>query len=99
MRADLHLPELAGLGVEAQAEAVAMAVREDLGLRAGAADERIVGGRRAVVLQAQHLADVVGEDLRAHADAVVVLRAAAESVAVADGHVQRLVGAELHAAR
>ena len=79
--------------------AVAVAVREDLGLRAGAADERVVGGCRAVVLQAQDLAGVVGEALRAHADAVVVLPAAAEAVAVADADVQRLVGAELHAAR
>src|SRR6185436_14684673 len=80
---DLHLPELTRHRVEAQAIAVAMAVREDLGFRACAADERIVGRRRAVVFQAQDFADVIVEALRADADAVVVLRAAAEAVAIA----------------
>ena len=42
-RPDLGLPELAGVGMEREAVTVAMAVREYFGLRAGAADERVVG--------------------------------------------------------
>ena len=46
--------------------------------------------------EAQYLADVVLQALRAHPDAVVVFRLAAEAVAVADLDIERLVGAENH---
>ena len=60
-RADLRLPELARLGIEREAVAVAVAVREDLGTCAAPADERVVGRNAAVVPNAQRLARVVIE--------------------------------------
>ena len=76
---------------------VAVAVGVDLGFRVRAADERIVGGRRAVVAQAQHLADVAVEILREHAVARVVGDVA--GIAVADGQIEHTVGPDLGAAR
>src|SRR5690606_8379574 len=96
--ADLHLPELARLGMEAQTEAVAVPIREYLGSRAGAADKRVVFRDAAVVGQTQRLADVARQALGEDTDAVVVRGATAEVVAIADGHVWRLVRTELHAA-
>ncbi len=52
------------------------------------------GGTRAVIANAQSFADVVAQALRLHAQAVVLGARAAEPVAIADGDVQRLVGAE-----
>ena len=82
-----------------------MTVGVDLGLRAGLADERIVRRHRAVVAQAQRLADVVVERLRLHAQAVVIrsvrtelLRVAADAIAIADRDVEVLVLAEEDAA-
>src|SRR5690606_12469625 len=65
--------------------------------RAGTADERIVRRDAALVGQAQRLADVICETLRTDANAVVVLRTAAEPVAAADRAVQRAVGTGQHA--
>ena len=74
-----------------------MAVGEDLRLRAGLADERIVRRHAAVVFEPQRLPDVVVERLRFHAQAVVFGAGAAQPVAIADHHVQRAVGTEHHA--
>ena len=52
------------------------------------------GGTRAVVADAQRLADVIAQVLRLHAQAVVLGARAAEPIAIADRDVQRLVGAE-----
>ncbi len=66
----LHRPQLAGSGIEDRALDVAVADREHL--RPPAAGFRIVGRRRAVRHDADHLADVIGKTLRLVARAVVV---------------------------
>ena len=56
VRAVLGVQHGAGRGVHREAELVTMAVREDLGPRAGLADERVAGRRLAVVAQPQDFA-------------------------------------------
>src|SRR6187549_2963955 len=65
-RPDLGFPELTGHGVVREAVYVAVAEGVDLGQRALASDEGIVGRDAAVVAQAQDLAEVVVERLRPH---------------------------------
>ncbi len=92
---DLGGPKLAGVGVPREPLRVAVAVGVDLGFGAGAADERVVGGSRAVVAQAQHFADVAAEILREHAVARVVRDVA--RVAIADRQIDHPVGTDLGA--
>jgi hypothetical protein len=73
LRAVLVGPQRTGARMQGRALDVAIAEREDLGPRAGALRERVVGGHAPVVVQAQDLAGVVVEALRA-----VLLAAVAE---------------------
>ena len=60
LRAVFGFPQLARLRMDRQADRVADAEREDLRLVAGASHERVVLRRRAVVVQPQDLAAVLG---------------------------------------
>ena len=73
----LVFPELAGLGMHEEALRVPMPVRPDLGERVLAADEGVVGRNPPVVEEAEDLARVARQRLRA----VLV-------VTIADGHEQ-----------
>ena len=61
---ELGLPEFARYGMEGEAEGIAMPDAVDLRKVSGLADEGIVGWNRAVVTNAQNLADVGGRILR-----------------------------------
>src|SRR5262245_43542987 len=65
-------PELAALGIERRTLHVAVAVAPDLGLRAGAFDERVVRRHRSVRCHADHLAEMVAEILRLVAKTEVI---------------------------
>ncbi len=80
--------------MEREPELVAVPIGVDLSARVLAADERVVLRYTAVVREPQHFAEVIAETLRAHPNAVVVFRLAAQRVAIADGEIQRLVRAE-----
>ena len=64
LRAVLVRPHLTGLGMNREALDVAVTVTPRFGKRAGLLHERIVGGHPAIVMQADHLAVVIGEVLR-----------------------------------
>ncbi len=74
-------PQLAGLGVQRRALRVAVAVGPDLGPAAVDADEGVVGGDRAVRIDANHVAPVDLEVLRALALAAVADRDEQRAVA------------------
>ena len=84
LHAVLGRPQLAGVRVEGEADLVAVAHRPDLGVVVGVADERIVVRGRAVVVQAQQLAEV-------GASVLGVLPRAGELERTADGHEQLVV--------
>ena len=85
-RAELGLPDLARHGMQREAQRIAIPDGVDLGLVSGLPDERIVRRNRAVVTNAQNLADVGGRILRQFA-----------VVAVAAGHVEEAGSVEQQA--
>ena len=91
---DFRLPELAGFRIHRQAVAVAVAISEDLGLGSRASDERIVGRHGAVVAKPQRLSHVIVQTLGLHAQTVVFRAGAADTIAIADGDIQRAIGRE-----
>ena len=94
-RTVLHFPELAGLGMDDQAQRIAEAQGVDLRSIGRVADEGIVFGRGPVVIQAQDLAGVTAGFLgllrRADAIAATVLLVAQRH---ADRHEDPAVGGE-----
>src|SRR5690606_7916913 len=90
-RAVFAFPQPAGERIDCQALHVAVAVTVDFSVRAGAADEGVVGGNAAVQVQPHQLALEHGQVLRA--GAVVALALADERVAFAiEGDARAEVG-------
>src|SRR5262249_50999811 len=85
--------------MKGEAVPVAMPVRENLRFGAGPAHKRIVGRHAPVVANSQRLPDMIAEILRLHAQTVVVAADTAESIADADGDIQRAVRSEQHSPR
>jgi hypothetical protein len=92
----LHGPQPAGGRVERCRLHVAVAVREDLGARPGAAHERVVVGHRAVGAQTHDLADERAELLRLLAEARAVALRDVQHPVAAEQEPRAEVSAALH---